>query len=111
MRERLCRGEPDSSSSKRVAPGHDSLEVQRGTFHHSALTQDCLTGRGRREALGRSVQQLNAQAPLEQGNPPSCGDMTDAEHTRGAGETARTRHGKKKADIVPLPPCRHPVHL
>jgi hypothetical protein len=110
MRERLCRSEPHGSGGKRVAPSHDSLEVHRGTFHRGALTEDRLTGRGSREALGCSIQQLHAQAPLEYGNAPSNGHMTDAEQTRGAGETARTRYGKKEADIVPLPSCRQPVH-
>jgi hypothetical protein len=99
-----------AGATTRFAPGGDSLNVQRGTFHGDAATEDRLAGRGNRETLGRSIQQLHAQAPLEKGNAPSNGHMTDAEHARGAGETAGMRYGQKETDIVPLPSCRDPVH-
>jgi hypothetical protein len=65
MSERLGGGEPNRAADERVASGGDTIEIQRRTFHGSALPQDRLPGWSGGEAVRRSAQQRYAQAFLQ----------------------------------------------
>src|SRR5262249_39530312 len=87
------------------------FKIECSLFHRRRLSQNRFTCGRHRITVRRSVQQLHAEAPLQERKSSPDRHMTDAKNTRRARKRTLTRGSKKKPHVIPLPFASRPVHL
>jgi hypothetical protein len=85
-----------------VATRNAALGGERVLLHAFGVLEDSAAGAREHEAVGAAREQLGAQAPLERGNAPAGGGLSDAELERRRRQGAMPSHLQEEAKIVPI---------